>query len=182
MSCESLSPVLMEVEQAAQFLGWTVPALRSRVQRREVPYVRVGRRVFFEPTQLREWIRPMLAASVASGASQHPRQPVETATPGLLGGASAGRNASGATNERTPFYIVPASARSEMGGPAVSSRRSRRVRACATAPRSRIPALGLRTHWTAELQGWMWSVQRGTRRRGSRFLRRTGSRRIRSRL
>ena len=47
---------LMEAEEAAQELGWTVPALRARVYRREIPFIRVGRRVYFSKPQLERWL------------------------------------------------------------------------------------------------------------------------------
>jgi hypothetical protein len=46
-------------------LGMTTDALRARVKRRQIPFVRVGRRVYFTPEQLQAWIaeRSMVLAA-----------------------------------------------------------------------------------------------------------------------
>lgn len=48
---------LVDAAEAAAYLGLTEVALRSKVQRREVPFVRVSKRQLrFDVRQLDEWI------------------------------------------------------------------------------------------------------------------------------
>jgi excisionase family DNA binding protein len=49
---------LWGIEQAAEALSLTVPALRQAVHRRQIPFVRLGeKRVRFDPQQLQAWLR-----------------------------------------------------------------------------------------------------------------------------
>ena len=47
---------LLTVEQAAEWLGMSPAAIRSMVQRRQVPYFKVGRRVRFDPDHVQRWL------------------------------------------------------------------------------------------------------------------------------
>jgi len=47
---------LLDVPAAAQFLGFSEKALRSRVERRVVPFRRLGRRVIFVKRELESFI------------------------------------------------------------------------------------------------------------------------------
>jgi excisionase family DNA binding protein len=47
---------MITIREAAQYLGRTVPALRAMIHRREIPFKRIGRRVFFELKELDRWI------------------------------------------------------------------------------------------------------------------------------
>ncbi|HET6204933.1 MAG TPA: helix-turn-helix domain-containing protein [Planctomycetota bacterium] len=44
-------------ERTATFLGITVKALYQMVYRREIPFLKIGRRLRFEETRLRAWLR-----------------------------------------------------------------------------------------------------------------------------
>lgn len=46
---------MLEVPEAAKFLGWTEKTLRIRVSRGEVPFYRIGRRVYFTIALLIKW-------------------------------------------------------------------------------------------------------------------------------
>ena len=47
---------LLGNRQAAEFLGISPHSLRAFVQRRIVPHVKIGRRVLFDPEDLRRYI------------------------------------------------------------------------------------------------------------------------------
>lgn len=48
---------LLDAAEAAEYLGLSETALRSKVQRREIPFVRVGKRQLrFDIRQLERWI------------------------------------------------------------------------------------------------------------------------------
>jgi excisionase family DNA binding protein len=51
-----LPAVLLDVPKAAGRLGITERHLRELIYRREVPYVKVGRLVRFDPTDLAAWL------------------------------------------------------------------------------------------------------------------------------
>jgi excisionase family DNA binding protein len=52
----AITPRLLTVAQAAVYLGMTERALRTCVQRRQVPIVKRGRAVSFDVRQLDAWI------------------------------------------------------------------------------------------------------------------------------
>jgi excisionase family DNA binding protein len=47
----------MAVDQAATYLAMTVPAIRARVKRGEIPHHRVEGRILFERGELDQWVR-----------------------------------------------------------------------------------------------------------------------------
>lgn len=48
--------ILLDVRHAARWLDMSKPALRARVRRRQVPFIKLGRRVYFNVEQLRTWL------------------------------------------------------------------------------------------------------------------------------
>ncbi|RZJ87901.1 MAG: DNA-binding protein [Chryseobacterium sp.] len=48
---------LMTVQEAAKFLKITVPAIYTKVSRREIPVNKPGRRLYFSKSELRNWAR-----------------------------------------------------------------------------------------------------------------------------
>lgn len=48
---------LLTVEEAATLLRVSVHTIRSWVLRKKIPHLHVGRRVFFNQTELIEWVR-----------------------------------------------------------------------------------------------------------------------------
>lgn len=48
--------VLVDVENAATYLGTTVSHMRGLVNERRIPYVKVGGKVRFRVTHLDQWI------------------------------------------------------------------------------------------------------------------------------
>jgi excisionase family DNA binding protein len=48
---------LMNVQQAAEFLNYKVSTIRSKVHRKELPYSKIGNKVFFSKKRLLEHIR-----------------------------------------------------------------------------------------------------------------------------
>jgi excisionase family DNA binding protein len=50
-------PELLNIEEAAEFLKVSVPALYTKVSRQEIPCNKPGKRLYFNRTDLKEWIR-----------------------------------------------------------------------------------------------------------------------------
>lgn len=48
---------LLTVEQAANFLNLAVPTIYSKVQRKELPVCRRGKRLYFSEKELTEWVK-----------------------------------------------------------------------------------------------------------------------------
>jgi excisionase family DNA binding protein len=44
-------------EDAAGFLRVTMPALYQMVYRRDLPFLKIGRRLRFDPNRIRAWLR-----------------------------------------------------------------------------------------------------------------------------
>jgi excisionase family DNA binding protein len=61
--------MLLNIRTAADVLDMSPGALRGRVQRREIPVVRVGRRVFFDRQRLEAWIRERTEPATAERAA-----------------------------------------------------------------------------------------------------------------
>ncbi len=47
---------LWNVRQAADYLNTTAHGVYKLVERRQIPYVRLGRKVLFDPSIVRHWI------------------------------------------------------------------------------------------------------------------------------
>lgn len=47
---------LFNIKETAHYLGRTSSAIRHMVWRGEIPYVRLGKRVFFDILDLEQWI------------------------------------------------------------------------------------------------------------------------------
>ncbi|MDN3588205.1 helix-turn-helix domain-containing protein [Pedobacter aquatilis] len=54
---ESDEQELLNIHEAAAFLKTSVPALYTKVSRREIPVSKPGRRLYFSKSNLMEWIR-----------------------------------------------------------------------------------------------------------------------------
>lgn len=50
-------PKLMNIEEAASYLGIKLSRLYTATRRRELPFMKVGRLVRFDKNQLDEWIK-----------------------------------------------------------------------------------------------------------------------------
>jgi excisionase family DNA binding protein len=48
---------ILNIEEAAEFLKVSVGALYTKVSRQEIPYNKPGKRLYFNRTDLKEWIR-----------------------------------------------------------------------------------------------------------------------------
>jgi hypothetical protein len=48
--------ILLDVRRGSRALSMTEDALRHRVRRRQIPFVRIGSRIYFEPERLRAWV------------------------------------------------------------------------------------------------------------------------------
>jgi excisionase family DNA binding protein len=47
---------LLNIQQAAQFLSLAVNTIYSKVSRKEIPYIKKGKRLYFLRVQLAEWV------------------------------------------------------------------------------------------------------------------------------
>lgn len=50
---------LKDIKFAADFLGLPVPSLRGKVSRREIPFIRLGRRVLFDLDDLQSFVEKL---------------------------------------------------------------------------------------------------------------------------
>jgi excisionase family DNA binding protein len=50
---------LKDIQFAAEFLGLPVPSVRGKVSRREIPFVRLKRRILFDMDDLEDFIKKM---------------------------------------------------------------------------------------------------------------------------
>jgi excisionase family DNA binding protein len=67
MTQETPTPVLWDVAEAAAFLKTTVQGIYKLVERRSIPHVRLGRRLLFDPSEIRAWVdRHRVPADVAA--------------------------------------------------------------------------------------------------------------------
>ncbi|HVW94343.1 MAG TPA: helix-turn-helix domain-containing protein [Mucilaginibacter sp.] len=63
LSLERLEPKddkesdLLNIEEAAEFLKVSVAALYTKVSRKEIPFSKPGKRLYFNKSDLKEWIR-----------------------------------------------------------------------------------------------------------------------------
>jgi excisionase family DNA binding protein len=48
---------LWDIEQVAAFLNISKHTIRGKVSRREIPFVKIGRRCFFRPEAIVEWVK-----------------------------------------------------------------------------------------------------------------------------
>ncbi len=48
---------LLSVKETAKFLNLTVPTIYSKVSRRELPYMKRGKRLYFSSTELLEYLK-----------------------------------------------------------------------------------------------------------------------------
>ena len=53
----SINDDVLNISQAAKFLNLTQSALRAKISRKDIPYSKSGKRIFFLRTTLLEWIR-----------------------------------------------------------------------------------------------------------------------------
>lgn len=55
---------LLTYTQAAALLGYTETYLRAKVMNREVPFLKIGHRVFFRRSMLEAWLRARIEVFV----------------------------------------------------------------------------------------------------------------------
>lgn len=48
---------LLTIRQAAEFLSLSVPTLYTKVSRKEIPFNKQGKRLYFSVVELSEWVR-----------------------------------------------------------------------------------------------------------------------------
>lgn len=48
---------MLNIKDAAVFLGLSVPTLYSKVSRKEIPYHKPGKRLYFQKSELLDWIK-----------------------------------------------------------------------------------------------------------------------------
>jgi len=50
------SITLWRIEDVAQFLGKTLQAVYKMVERGQIPYIKLGRLVYFQPAEIQKWL------------------------------------------------------------------------------------------------------------------------------
>ncbi|TSA08382.1 MAG: DNA-binding protein [Deltaproteobacteria bacterium] len=50
---------LKDIKFAAEFLGLPVPSVRGKVSRREIPFIKIGRRVLFDLEDLQAFVEKL---------------------------------------------------------------------------------------------------------------------------
>jgi excisionase family DNA binding protein len=50
---------LKDIQFTADFLGLPVPSIRGKVSRREIPFIKIGRRVLFDLEDLQSFVEKM---------------------------------------------------------------------------------------------------------------------------
>jgi hypothetical protein len=58
-------PLLWDFPQAARELNWPILALRGRVRRKQIPFLRIGQRIYFSPEHLRKWLAARIEGTAA---------------------------------------------------------------------------------------------------------------------
>lgn len=48
---------VLDIHEAAKFLNLTVPTIYSKVSKRELPYMKRSKRLYFSPTELLEYVK-----------------------------------------------------------------------------------------------------------------------------
>ena len=54
-----MQPITMTVAEAAAYLGVSTDTIYEMVQRREIPHIRIRRRIFFRRDTLDRWLERM---------------------------------------------------------------------------------------------------------------------------
>ncbi len=54
---EAPDNTLWDVRQAAKFLGVSVKKVRSLIEKREIPFVKIGRLYRFRPASVQTWVK-----------------------------------------------------------------------------------------------------------------------------
>lgn len=65
---------LMTIQEAAEFLKVTVPALYAKVSRNDIPVNKPGRRLYFNKNELKKWVaaaRKKTVIEIKQEADQH---------------------------------------------------------------------------------------------------------------
>jgi excisionase family DNA binding protein len=50
---------LADIKRAAEFLNLPVPSIRGKISRKEIPFIRLGRRVLFDLDDLQAFVEKM---------------------------------------------------------------------------------------------------------------------------
>ena len=58
-----MQPITMTVAEAAAYLGVSTDTIYEMVRRREIPHIRIRRRIFFRRDTLDAWLSRMEAAN-----------------------------------------------------------------------------------------------------------------------
>ncbi|WP_417335924.1 helix-turn-helix domain-containing protein [Halobacteriovorax marinus] len=58
---------LLNIQEASEFLNIKISRLRTAIFKNEVPYLKIGRLVRFDPSDLTEWIQEKKEESKPSG-------------------------------------------------------------------------------------------------------------------
>jgi len=65
---------ILTISEAAEFLRISIPALRAKIHRKQLPYIKSGRRIFFLKSSLLDWLKSQEVPSmvqIQEQASEH---------------------------------------------------------------------------------------------------------------
>lgn len=53
--CEMVK--LLNIQEASEFIGLSVSTIYEYIRKRRIPFLKIGKRVFFHPDLLEDWLR-----------------------------------------------------------------------------------------------------------------------------
>jgi len=74
---------LLNIEEAAAFLKVSVAAIYTKVSRKEIPVSKPGRRLYFNKSELKEWIRQSKRKTLKELMNDHGRSSHQRLRPAL---------------------------------------------------------------------------------------------------
>jgi excisionase family DNA binding protein len=76
---------LLNIEEAAAFLKVSVAAIYTKVSRKEIPVSKPGRRLYFNKSELKEWIRQSKRKTIKELLNDHERSGHQRLRPAVRG-------------------------------------------------------------------------------------------------
>lgn len=76
---------LLNIEEAAAFLKVSVAAIYTKVSRKEIPVSKPGRRLYFNKSELKDWIRQSKRKTLKELMNDHDRSSHQRLRPALRG-------------------------------------------------------------------------------------------------
>ena len=55
----NVSKLLIDINELSRRTPWNPGAIRNRVYRRQIPYRKIGGRLYFEPEEIEKWLKTL---------------------------------------------------------------------------------------------------------------------------